>query len=106
MKSITRYFLIAIAVIVIGIITKPSESKHRAKLTNEITRHNLGGFARELRSHRQMTGSKLTKSEYVKENFDVTIDDYLIFSIGKMRSKETGKEANVSIAGFGFIYTK
>ena len=74
MKPITRCFLIAVAVIVIGIITKPSESKHRAKLTNEITRHNLGDYGRELRSHRQTTDSKLSKSEYVKENFDVTID--------------------------------
>ena len=106
MKSITRYFLIAVAVIVVGIITKPSESNHRAKLTNEITRHNLGDYGRELRSHRQTTGSKLTKSEYVKENYDVTIDDYVFFSLGKMRNKETGKEATVSIAGFGFIYMK
>ena len=106
MKPITRYFLIAVAVIVVGVITKPSESKHRSKLTNEIVRHDLGNFARELRSHREMTGSKLTKSEYVKENFDITIDDYIIFSLGKMRSKETGKEATVSIAGFGFIYMK
>lgn len=106
MKPITRYFLIAVAVIVIGIITKPSESKHRAKLTNELTRHNLGDYGRELHSYRQMTGSKLTKSEYVKENFDVTIDDYVIFSFGKMKSKETGKEATVSIAGFGYIYMK
>ena len=106
MKPITRCFLIAVAVIVIGIITKPSESKHRAKLTNEITRHNLGDYGRELRSHRQTTDSKLSKSEYVKENFDVTIDDYVIFSLGKMMSKETDKEAIVSIAGFGFIYTK
>ena len=106
MKPITRCFLIAVAVIVIGIITKPSESKHRAKLTNEITRHNLGDYGRELRSHRQTTDSKLSKSEYVKENFDVTIDDYVIFSLGKMMSKETGKEAIVSIAGFGVIYTK
>lgn len=106
MKRITRYFLITVAVLGIAFITKPSESKHRSKLTNEITRHNLGDYAKELRSHRQMTGSKLTKSEYVKENFDVTIDDYVIFSLGKMRSKETGKEATISIAGFGFIYTK
>ena len=106
MKRITRYFLITVAVLGIAFITKPSESMHRSKLTNEITRHNLGDYAKELRSHRQMTGSKLTKSEYVRENFDVTIDDYVIFSLGKMMSKEAGKEAIVSIAGFGFIYTK
>lgn len=106
MKPLTRYFLYVVAVVIIGVITKPSESRHRAKLTNEIVRHNLGNYARELRSHRQETDTKLSKSEYVKENFDVSIDDYLIFSLGKMRSKETGKEATVSIAGFGFIYMK
>ena len=51
MKPITRYFLIAVAVIVIGAITKPSESKHRSKLTSEIVRHNLGDYGRDMRRH-------------------------------------------------------
>ncbi len=34
MKRITRYFLITVAVLGIAFITKPSESKHRSKLTN------------------------------------------------------------------------
>lgn len=106
MKRITRYLLIVVAVFVIGCITKPSASKHKTKLTNEIVKHDLGNYAREMRSHRQETGNRLTRGEYVKEYFDVTIDDYVIFSLGKMRSKETGQEATVSIAAFGFIFTK
>lgn len=106
MKSITRYFLIAVAVIVIGAITKPSESKHRAKLITEITRHNLGDYARELRSHRQDTGDKLTRSEYVKENYDINIDDYLVLSFGKMKNKATGEERVVSIAALGKVFMK
>ena len=106
MKSITRYFLITLAVIFIGIVTKPSESKHRAKLTTEITRHNLGDYARELRSHRQETGDKLTKSEYIKEHYDISIDDYLVLSLGKMKDKATGKERVVSIAALGKVFMK
>ena len=106
MKSITRYFLIVVAVIVVGIVTKPSESKHRSKLTSEIVRHNLGDYGRELRSHRQQTGDKLTRNEYVKENYDITIDDYVIISLGKMKDKASGEERVVSIAALGKIFMK
>ena len=105
MKSITRYFLIVLAVIIIGIVTKPSESKHRARLTSEIVRHNIGGYAKELRHHKE-TGSELTKSEYVNYIFDVTIDDYVILSLGKMKSKTTGVERTVSIAALGQVFMK
>jgi hypothetical protein len=106
MKSITRYLLIAVAVVAIGAITKPSESEHRSKLTTEIVRHNLGDYGRELRSHRQQTGDKLTKSEYVKENYDINIDDYLILSLGKIKDKSTGEERVVSIASLGKVFIK
>lgn len=106
MKPITRYFLIAVAVIVIGAITKPSESEHRSKLTTEIVRHNLGDYGRDLRKHRQMTGTTLTRSEYVKENYDINIDDYLVLSFGKMKDKTTGEERVVSIAALGKVFMK
>lgn len=106
MRRITRYSLIVVAVAVIAIITKPSQSKHEAKLKNEIVRHNIGDFGREMHRQRQETGTSLTKGEYVKQNFVVSIDDYVFFSLGKMKNKETGKERTVSIAAFGFIYMK
>ena len=106
MNSITRYLLIAVAIFLIGLFTKPPESEHRAKLRIEITRHNLGDYASELRDHRPQTDEKLTRTEFVKENFDITIDDYLFFSLGKMKNKDTGAERTVSIAGFGYIYMK
>lgn len=103
MKPITRYFLIAVAVIVIGAVTKPSESEHRSKLTSEIVRHNLGDYGRDLRKHRQMAGTTLTRSEYVKENYDINIDDYWAFSLGKVKDKATGEERVVSIAALGKV---
>ena len=53
-----------------------------------------------------MTGTTLTRSEYVKENYDINIDDYLVLSLGKMKDKTTGEERVVSIAALGRVFMK
>lgn len=95
-----------VSLFVLGIFTLPSESRHRAKVKEELARHDMGRILKEIHMHREATGEQFTKEQYINDNYDVLILDYKVFSLGKVRNKETGKEAIVSFAGFSFIYVK
>lgn len=106
MKTSTQYILILVAAFVIGILTLPSESVHKAKIKKEIVRHDMGRIWKEKRMYRDSTGEQLTTNKYIRDNYNISILDYKAFSLGKVRNQETGKEAVVSLACFGFVYVK
>lgn len=112
-------YIIAIAIFVgVGMLLRPSESSHREKIMDELRVTVKKELKREGdKALKQgdvfvygVDKAAMKKDEaidaIIENKWEIDIDNYLIFSLGKVTESETNENKTVSIGICGFVLVK
>lgn len=112
-------YAIAIAVIVgAGALLRPSDSRHREKIMDELRVSVKKELKREGNKALQQGDvfsygvgkAAMDKKEVVdamiEDKFSIDVDNYVVFSLGKVKDTETDETKTVSIGICGFVLVK
>lgn len=112
-------YVFAIAIFVgAGMLLRPSDSRHREKIMDEL-RVTVKKELKKEGDNALKQGDLFTygvdkaamkKDEaidaLIEDKWDIDVDNYLIFSLGKVKESETNESKTVSIGVCGFVFVR
>lgn len=92
-----------IILLAVAFFTCPSKEKQREKMMEELRVE----MRKELRhNHQQIPQSNKRLDKLIEKRWNLYIDNYLIFNLGRLEEVDTEDKSFFSIGAFGFVYVR